>query len=101
MKPKKLVSLGNKYFSIPAEHLWYYPSEEAIKAAEPSPIVDPDDLTVAEIQAQREKDIKSKGAKRLPHKKLDAIEKKMGRPKKALKLDPSQKSILKFLPKKN
>ena len=61
LKAKTAASLAKKYFSIPEEDLWYFPSIETLNqvAAEE---VDEDDLTAAEIAHKKDAEIRGKGA---------------------------------------
>ena len=55
-------------------------------------------MTLADLEVHGEKPIKTKSAKRGPDDKLEKSINKVGAPKKSLKLDANQKSILTFLP---
>jgi hypothetical protein len=103
LKPNKILSLSKKYFSIPEEHLWYYPTTNAVDLAR---LVEPEskegsedeDVTVAQIQEAAHQRLKLKGAKRAES-NLDVTINKIGRPKKVQKFDPKQNSILRFVKK--
>ena len=82
----KIQSLGNKYSTIQAKWLWYYPNLDGTE----NEAVERDNEDPADALKKRDRN-----AKEIP-----AGKKPLGRPKKQKLADPSQMSLLSFFKQK-